>query len=78
MKVMNWKSRKLWFSVFCIGALAAVGVLAAWLPEIGGLYPVFVGGVTGIAGLYLGSNVATKHVNGKIQSEPVRASADVD
>jgi hypothetical protein len=65
MKVPSWKSRKLGFSFFCVMVLAGVAMAAAHFPAIAGVYTVFVGGVTGIAGLYLGANVAELHVDGK-------------
>jgi len=67
MKPLSWKSRKLGFSIICIAALAAVAVAAAKFPAMIGLYPVFVGGVTAVAGLYLSSNIASQHVDSKLQ-----------
>lgn len=53
----EWLSRKLWFSVFAIGMLYAGLRIATDSLAFSALYSTFVGGVVGIAGLFLAGNV---------------------
>jgi len=53
----EWLSRKLWFSVFAIGMLYQGLVVAISNPAFFAIYSTFVGGVVGIAGLFLAGNV---------------------
>jgi hypothetical protein len=58
------KSRKLWFSAFAVGVLFAGMMYAANHATTGSLYGDFVGGVVGVAGMYLVGNVGAKWVAG--------------
>lgn len=53
----DWVSRKLWFSVFAIGVLYLGMSVAMESAVFISIYGSFVGGVVGVAGLFLGSNV---------------------
>ncbi len=67
----EWLSRKLWFSVFAIGMLYAGLRGAIELPAFAAIYSTFVGGVVGIAGLFLAGNV----IAGKLGGSAVVAAA---
>ena len=54
------KSRKLWFSVFCVAVLFVGMAFIAYHEAAIGLYDTFVGGVVGLAGIYLAGNVGSK------------------
>lgn len=53
----EWLSRKLWFSVFSVVMLYQGMVIAIANPAFFTIYSTFVGGVVGIAGLFLAGNV---------------------
>lgn len=53
----EWLSRKLWFSVFAVVMLYQGMVIAIANPAFFTIYSTFVGGVVGIAGLFLAGNV---------------------
>ena len=53
----EWLSRKLWFSVFVVVMLYQGMVIAIANPAFFTIYSTFVGGVVGIAGLFLAGNV---------------------
>jgi hypothetical protein len=63
------KSRKLWFSVFAITTLFIGALLAGKFPPFAALYGDLVGGIVGIAGLYLTGNIAQKWVGTKAPME---------
>jgi hypothetical protein len=66
----GWKSRKLWFSVFCVLVIAAVAIVAIRTesPTVHLVFEVTVGGVVAIAGLFLAGNVTGKWVSVKGQA----------
>ena len=55
---------------FSMTLITMIAALAGPLAGIEGVYPIFVGGITGLAGLYITGNVSTKWVNGKTGSTP--------
>ena len=75
------KSRKLWFGVGCIIVLAAMVAVAAHCAAVAGLYADFVGGVVGIYGAYVGTNVANrwgmaKHLGSRLDDSDKPADSD--
>jgi len=58
-------SRKLFVTLVAMVLVTAVAVASGWLPAIEGIYAIFVGAVTGIAGLYVTGNVGQKWVDKK-------------
>jgi hypothetical protein len=64
-KDSGWKSRKLWFSIFAIGILYRGAVVAMDEASFRAVYESFVGGVVGIAGLFLVGNIGAKFVSTK-------------
>ena len=65
-------SRKLLFSVFSAALIFAGWLIAGHFASLQGLFQTYVGGVVGIAGLYLTGSVATNWVGTKA----ISASAD--
>jgi hypothetical protein len=63
----GFKSKKLWFTVFVISVLTLVTLLAQKLPVIVGIYPVFVGGLTGLTGMFLGADHLAKSLVTKFE-----------
>ena len=61
----GWKSRKLWFSVFAIGMIYAGAKTAIESKAFESVYSTMVGGIVGIAGMFLVGNVSTKWVAAK-------------
>jgi hypothetical protein len=52
-------SRKLLFSLFSVIVIFAGWLIAGHFPSLQGLFQTYVGGVVGVAGLYLTGSVAT-------------------
>lgn len=61
----NWRSRKLWFSVFAIGVLYLGARDAAVSDGFRAVYEAFVGGVVTVTGLLLAGNVTAKWLGPK-------------
>lgn len=65
-------SKKFLFVIGCVWALFAFAYLAAsHLNPMIPMFDTFVGGVLGLAGLYLTGNVANKWVMGKVSGSTV-------
>lgn len=64
MQHSGWKSRKLWFSVFCVLMIAVCAIAAMHVesPTVHLIFEVSVGGIVAVAGLFLTGNVAGKWV----------------
>jgi len=60
----NWRSRKLWFSVFSIVTLYWALLQAQESEVFRPMYETFVGGVVAITGLLLAGNVVAKWTPG--------------
>lgn len=59
----TWKSKKLWFSVFCIASAFGFAVLAATvMPNLGKFFDGFTSVLEFAAGAYLSGNVVNKFV----------------
>lgn len=58
-------SRKLWFSIGTVACIMLGGVAFALIPGFRDGYSTYVEGLLGIAGLFLGGNVANKMVVAK-------------
>lgn len=73
----HFVSKKFFFSVYSVGALVVAAVATHWVPEIVAIYPALVGGITGVAGLFLAGDVAAHHVTtkGQIQGLPLPLGA---
>lgn len=69
----GFKSRKLWFSVFSTAVIAAGGWAGAKWPQFAPLYDTMVGGIVGIAGIYLTGSVATKLVGAGVAKAAAKA-----
>lgn len=74
-------SRKLWFGVGCVVALAAMVFVAAHYAAVAGIYSEFVGGVVGVYSIYAGANAATKwgsakHIGSKLADNEGDSSDD--
>ena len=61
----NWKSRKLWFSVFAILMLLLGLVMSLDNPAFATVYATYAGSVVSVAGLFLAGNAAAKWINNK-------------
>lgn len=64
----GFKSRKFWFAVLTQFCILATALLSTAIPSLQPLYATIVGGVTGVFALYLGGNVSTRWVHGKLSS----------
>jgi divalent metal cation (Fe/Co/Zn/Cd) transporter len=71
----GYKSRKLWFSAFAIVAIFGGWIGAGLMPSLVPMFATFVGGVLGVAGLFLTGNVATKLVGTKVPADPKPVTA---
>jgi hypothetical protein len=60
-----FSSRKLFVTLVAMLLVTSVAVIAGYWPAIEGVYAIFVGAVTGIAGLYVTGNVGQRWVEGK-------------
>lgn len=67
-------SRKLVYGMATSVAIALGGVLAAFVPAFVPVYPIYIGGLTGVLALYTGGNIVQRHVVGRhvvaIQQQP--------
>lgn len=61
----GWRSRKLWFSVFAICMIYKGAALALTSKAFEPIYSTMVGGMVGIAGMFLVGNVSSKWVGAK-------------
>jgi hypothetical protein len=79
MKQHHWsdsgyKSRKMWFAVFAIGVLFVGMVFVINHGAAIGLYDAFVGGVVGVAGLFIAGNVGAKLAATKVPPQTTTAT----
>ncbi len=58
-------SRKLQVTFVSMGIVTAGFFACGWLPLLGGQFPIFVGTITGLAGLAIAGNVGSQFVNQK-------------
>lgn len=72
----GFKSRKLLFSVFSTLILLAGWFVAGHWVSLQPMFSSFVGGVVGVAGLYLTGSVATKFVGVKAAGTADQAKKD--
>jgi hypothetical protein len=72
-------SRKLVYGMATSVAIALGGVLAAFVPAFVPVYPIYIGGLTGVLALYTGGNIVQRHVVGRhvvaLQQQPGAAPA---
>lgn len=61
----GFSSRKLVYGMATSVAIVAGGVLAAFVPAFVPVYPIYIGGLTGVLALYTGGNIAQRHVVGR-------------
>ncbi len=58
-------SRKLLVTFVSMGIVTAGFFACGWLPLLGGQFPIFVGTITGLAGLAIAGNVGSQFVSQK-------------
>ena len=71
-------SRKLHLAVLTQLSILGSALLSTQIPSLQPLYSTLVGGLTGIFALYLGGNVGTRWVHGKLASVGPGAADDDD
>lgn len=63
-----YSSRKFVLAIICIVVIFLGGLLAVKFPAFAALYPAFIGGVLGVAGLYITGNVTNDFLNNKTKA----------
>jgi hypothetical protein len=63
-----YSSRKFVMALICIALIALGGLVCVKLVAFGAIYPTYIGGILGIAGLYIAGNVTNDFLNNKVQA----------
>lgn len=63
-----YSSRKFVVTILCVVLIALGGLICVKLPAFAGIYPSYIGGILGMAGIYLTGNVANDFLNNKTKA----------